>query len=642
VSLQRRGNSFVGLCPFHQEKTPSFHVVPHKHLFHCFGCGAGGDAFKFLMEIEGVSFIEAVRELAQSAGVDLPERELSPDERRRLRQRASLYDVLDSACELYHHVLMTRPEGDPGRQYLKKRGITPETATRWRLGYAPGGWTTTLDQHQRQGYSIDLLHAAGLAKRKERNDGSFRHYDTFRDRVTIPITDNRGRVLAFGARLLEGDGPKYLNSPESALYHKSSVLFGLEHARQAIQRRDRAMLVEGYFDVISMHEAGFEEVVATCGTALTDDHLETLRRLTDNVVALFDADEAGGRAAERSLPLFFRAGVLPWRLEVPGAKDPDELVREEGPQAMEAALQRVEPLLEWVVERRLARTGGGSAARAAQLEELVELLSYTDGTEIVASVARRLKVHVDVLLEQVNRARRDRRRGASRPRDPGQIVPSGPPPGPPSGPVGGPPGGPDLDGPPPPEPPADFDDSDLPPVEGPPPPQARPWSPTRDLVHVLWLLVHRHEQVAELARVVGPAAWAHEGPVVPLLDALVQGRAASALLDEVEDPGVRRTLMAVVARDSLYTEDQAARGMAQALHRLLLPQLEQQVEALDAQARSAARARDWDRQGQATAASLALRKEIKAMKSALDGGKLSRYAEEAAAGIGLLSSGEIV
>jgi len=440
-------------------------------------------------------------------------------------------------------------------------------------------------------------------------------------------------VIAFGARLIEGEGPKYLNSPESPLYQKSAVLFGLEHARRAIQREDKVLIVEGYFDVISMHEAGFEQVIATCGTALTDQHLETLRRLTSNVVALFDADEAGGRAAERSLPLFFRAGVLPWRLEVPGAKDPDELVREEGPQAMTAAMERVEPLLEWVVERRLARTGGGSAARAAQEDELVELLSYTHGTEVVASVARRLKVHMDVLLERVNQARRNRERGAPRQRDPLQIVPDAPP----SARRPGPPSGPDFDGPPPMEPPADFDDSDVPPMDEGPPPQA-PWSPTRDMVHVLWLLVHRYDQVADLARVLGPAAWADQGPAIAVLDALVAGEQASALLDDIDDPGVRRTLMAVVARDSLYAEDQAARGMAQALNRLLSPQLELAVESLDGQARSAARAKDWDRQGQATAASLALRKEIKAMKTALDGGKLSRYADRAAAGIALLTS----
>lgn len=596
MRLKRRGNSYVGLCPFHQEKTPSFHVVPHKHLYHCFGCNAGGDAYKFLMELEGLSFMEAVKELSQATGVDLPERELTPEDRRRLRQKASLYEALDAACRFFQAVLMTHPDGQPGRDYLQQRGISRDAAVRWRLGYAPAGWTTTMDQLQQRGFPVELLLAAGLVKRKERDGGRVSHYDTFRDRVTIPITDTRGRVLAFGARLLEGDGPKYLNSPETSLYRKSSVLYGLEHARQAIQRADRALLVEGYFDVISMHEAGFEEVVATCGTALTGEHLETLRRLTGNVVALFDADEAGGRAAERSLPLFFEAGVLPWRLEVPGAKDPDELVREEGPQAMETALTRVEPLLEWVVERRLARSGGGAAAREAQVEDLVQLLSFTEGTDIVASVARRLRVHVDTLLDRVARARRERTRGHRPPRDPMAF-----------------------DGPPPPEPPPGFVDEDgAEPDPGPPPPTHAPWRPTRDVVHLLWLLVHRYERVAPLAARLGPPIWASDPVVAPVLDALAEGTAAVSILDDVDHPDVRRTLNAVVARTTLYTEAQAALGMAQALHRLLQPQVTSRLDALDAQARAAVRARDWESQGRATSASLTLRAHLKATKEALN------------------------
>lgn len=608
VSLQKRGNSYVGLCPFHQEKSPSFHVVPHKHLYHCFGCGAGGDAFRFLMELEGLGFMEAVRELAQSAGVDLPDRELTPEERRKIREKATLYDVMDAACRFYQAVLMTHPDGEPGREYLKRRGITKEAAQRWRLGYAPAGWTSTIDVLQHRGFTVEQLLAGGLAKRKERDDGRVSHYDTFRDRVTIPITDTRGRVLAFGARLLHGDGPKYLNSPETSLYHKSSVLYGLEQARQAIQRKDRVMLVEGYFDVISMHEAGFEEVAATCGTALTADHLETIRRLTSNVIALFDADEAGGRAAEKALPLFFETGVLPWRLEVPGAKDPDELVREEGPQAMESALTRVEPLLEWVVDRRLSRTGGGAAAREAQLDELTRLLAYTEGTDIVASVARRLRVHVDTLVSKVNQARQQRQRGAARRRDPMEIVPEMPA----------------MDAPPPMEPPpdyADVDDGDAPPPE----PTFPPWKPSRDIVHLLWLLVHRPEQARPVAAEIGPGVWSHETTIAPVLDALADGQEAAAILPSVDHPTVRRTLMAVVARTRLYTEAQAADGMAQALHRVLVPRLTQRLDSLEATSRAAIRARDWDAQGAATAASLSIRAQLKAMKSALNRGDLPSF-----------------
>lgn len=600
MRLQKRGNSYVGLCPFHQEKSPSFHVVPHKHLFHCFGCGAGGDCFKLLMELEGLSFIEAVRELSTAAGVDLPSTELTPEQRRALRQRASLYDVLDAASEFYQAVLMTHPEGAAARDYLKARGITAQTAVQWRLGYAPEGWTTTIDVLQKQGFPPELLDAAGLAKTSERG----RRYDTFRERITIPITDERGRVLAFGARLMQGEGPKYLNSPETALYQKSRVLFGLQHARQSIQRKDRALLVEGYFDVISLHQAGFPEAIATCGTALTEPHLETLRRLTSNVVALFDADEAGGRAAEKSLPLFIGASVLPWRLQIPGAKDPDEFVRDAGPEAMELALERRQPLLEWVIDRRVARSGGGSAAREKLVTDLVDVLALTDGTEVISRVAARLKIHEVVLQERVSRARRQARRGPAVHRDPMAMAHDGP----------------TYD-----HVPYELDD------DGAPPEPTPTWTPERDLVHVLWLLVHRHAQVHELFATLGPPAWGDQGPAVVILDRLTAGEPAANLLDAVDDPGLRRTLMAVVARESLYTPDQAARGAAQVLHNLLAPQIESRAAQLSTQARTAAQARDWDTQETASREVQDIRGLFRAANASLKQGNLSEYVQHMSA-----------
>lgn len=608
MRLQRRGNSYVGLCPFHQEKSPSFHVVPHKRLYHCFGCQAGGDCFRFLMEIEGVSFIEAVKELASAAGVDIEQRELSEEERRRLRLRASLYDVLDAASAFWEAVLWTRPEGAKAREYLHGRGLTQETCREWRLGYAPGGWTTTVDRLQREGFPMELLADAGLAKARRQGSG---FYDTFRDRITIPITDERGRLLAFGARLLEGDGPKYLNSPETELYSKSRVLFGLQHARQPIQRRDRALLVEGYFDVISLHQAGFPEAVATCGTALTQDHLEKLRRLTSQVVALFDADEAGSRAAEKSLPLFLQAGVLPFRLEVPGAKDPDELVREEGPGAMEAALGMRVPLLEWVIDRRLGKSGGGAAAREGLLDELVELLALTEGTEIVARVAARLKVREVVLQQRVAEARR---RQSQRPvhRDPMAIAPSGPSTPPPQHDPG-----PDLG-----RPPWEEDEEEERPPAPPP-----PWRPSRDHVHVLWLLVHRLDQTLGLARAVAPAPWADTGPARPVFERLVAGEDAAAILPDIDEAGTRRTLMAVVAREHLYTEDQAAEGMVHVLHRLLVPHLEGEQARLAASNRAAIQRQDWDAQARTTSDQQALRKLRKSVEGRIKAGDLDGWIE---------------
>lgn len=580
VRLQRRGNSYVGLCPFHQEKSPSFHVVPSKKIYHCFGCSEGGDAFRFLMNLEGLSFMEAVKELAQVTGVDLPTRELTAEQRQAYREKASLYQILDAAAEFFHSNLMTQSDAHGAREYLKSRGITRATAQKWRLGYAPNGWQNLLNALGRRGFTPRQLVDAGLVKTKDQPDGSTRHYDAFRDRVMIPIADHRGRIIAFGGRLLEGDGPKYINSPETEVYKKSDVLFGLDAARATIQRRDRAMVVEGYFDVIALHEAGFPETIATCGTALTPSHMETLRRLTSQVIALFDADEAGSRAAERSLPLFMSAGLLPWRLQLPGAKDPDDLIRAEGPEAMEAAMQQVEPLLEWVLERRLSRSGGGAASRESQVAEMVELLALTEGTDIVASVARRLRVHLEPLLDRVERARRMRPQSADVP----------------------------PDTPPPPE----HDES----------PQ---WRPDKDFVHTLWLLVHRAEVVSPICVGVGPKIWKQDPIGATLLDRVNAGEDPASVLHDLEHPELKRTLMAVMARTELYAPDQSAKGMSQALFRQLQQQISSRLILVEQGAQRAIREKDWDTQSAYTSLILLLRRAESDLKLAIDGGAYSEF-----------------
>ncbi|TVQ92165.1 MAG: DNA primase [Deltaproteobacteria bacterium] len=562
VKLKQRGNSHVGLCPFHQEKTPSFHVVPRKDLYHCFGCGAAGDCFKFLMEIEGLSFIEAVRELASSAGVTLEERELTPQERRHLEQRASRFEALDKASRFWEAILHTRPEGSEARAYLRDRGIDQDTARTWRLGVAPQGWTTTIDRLQREGLSPQLLLDAGIARKSQRGD---RIYDAFRERITIPITDERGRIIAFGARLLQGDGPKYINSAEGPTYQKSKILFGMHQARQPIQREGHALLVEGYFDVISLHQAGFPQAVATCGTSLTDDHLESLRRLTDDLIALFDSDEAGARAAERALPLCFSAGIEPWRLELPAAKDPDELIREEGPEAMKRALAARRPLLDWVIERRIT-ANGGRAAGESLTEEIVELLALTEGVDIVGRAAARLKVHVPVLQARVDQARlrRQRSRGSSAP----QTDP------------------PDLD-------------------EAPPEPP--PWKPTRDHVHLLWLLVHHQASVHALALRLGLASWPELEEAAPLVSALLQGTPVATLVDESPSDLQRRMLVQIAARQGLYTEVQAPRALVHIAHRMVEARLEHTIRSLSETIRDAVLRHEWQTQQAATRQQVALR-----------------------------------
>ncbi len=515
VTLSRRGRNLVGLCPFHQEKTPSFNVIPDKGIFHCFGCQTGGDAFKFLMLLEGLSFVEAVKELAGPAGVTIEERELTPAERKALRQRATLFDVLEAAGRFYDGCLWTRDEGAPARAYLERRHLGIELARKAGLGWAPGGWTRLVDHLHRDGFSPDQLIEAGVARRND----SGRFYDTLRERVVIPIRDERGRTIAFGGRLLEGDGPKYLNTPETRLYQKSKVLYGLDLARGAIQQRGRVLVVEGYFDVLSLHQAGFGETVATCGTALTPDHLERIRRMARDVLLLMDADEAGLRAAERTLPLFVSAGIQPWRVSLPGAKDPDELVRESGPEALEAALEALEPRFEWVVQRKLDAYGTSTMSAERVLEEVLPLLAALPDAELPSLVANRLKIHDESVRERVRLAR-------SRPAEE---------PGPP------------------------------------PPPEPEGWRPHRDVSHLLWLLVHRYDQVADVIGRADPELLAGHPPVRPVVARLLSGEPVAAILPELADEGVRRRLSAVVARSRLYEAEDAGQAAIDILVRLARP-----------------------------------------------------------------------
>lgn len=589
VKLARRGGNHVGLCPFHQEKSPSFNVNPTKGIFHCFGCNVGGDVFKFLMMIEGLTFAEAVKELAGPAGVTIEEREIDPAERRRMQQRSTLYDLLEAATVWYESVLWTSPEGEPGRRYLEARGITREHARAARMGFAPDAWSRLLDHLVRQGFSPERVAEAGLAR--PRNSGSG-FYDTLRNRLLFPIRDERSRVVAFGGRLLEGDGPKYLNTPETAVYEKSKVLYGLDVARRGIQQRDRALVVEGYFDVLTLHQAGFTEAVATCGTALTRDHLERLRRLTTEVVVVLDADEAGQRAAERSLPLFLEVGLHPSRLVVPDAKDPDELVREGGPEAMEAALQTREPLVEWLVRRKLEaygrRTAAGVVVDAMAQERVIEelgpqLAQLPD--PLVSRVAALLRVHEERLRERL--AQRAARPTAEAPL-------------------------------PPPEPPG--------------------WRPHRDVVHLLWLLVHRYDVVADLVARADPRLLDAHDAVRPIVARLVSGEPVASILEDTADAGLRRTLSAIVARDRLYTAEEAPLAVCQVLDRLGKPMREARKAALNAAVGAASAAGDLDALRRAASEKTDIARWEAELQRALRSRDLDRCAQLLGTAVGLVSS----
>ncbi len=352
VQLKKHGREWMGLCPFHNEKTPSFTINEEKGFYHCFGCGEHGSAFDFVMKTEGLSFPEAVERLARAAGLDVPQD--SPEERQRQEKRKTLEDVTEAACQWFERQLRM-PEGQAALRYLKDRGLDDATIRHFRLGFAPDSRGALKGTLNRGGYDDDLMVEAGLLIRppEDRNDRT--PYDRFRGRVIFPISNRRGQVIAFGGRIL-GDGePKYLNSPETPIFHKGRVLYALDHALAAARKSERLIVAEGYMDVIALHRAGFEDAVAPLGTALTEDHLRELWRVAPEPVLCFDGDNAGrraaGRAAERTLPVLTPGKGLRFA-ELPKGDDPDTLIRDRGPEAMVQVLAAALPLSEvlWRME----------------------------------------------------------------------------------------------------------------------------------------------------------------------------------------------------------------------------------------------------------------------------------------------------
>ncbi|MGH7577124.1 MAG: DNA primase [Longimicrobiales bacterium] len=343
VPLKRAGQRYVGLCPFHAEKTPSFGVVPSKGFYKCFGCGESGDVFTFVMKRGGMTFSEAVRHLGARVGVEVPERERMQSEDHPFRE---LYEVIAFAADHFREQLWDLPAGEAGRRYLEARGISREIAERFGIGYAPGEWRLLSERAQRQGFSEARLLEAGLIKQSDRSEGP---YDRFRERLIFPITEVSGSVVAFGGRAVgrPAEGvPKYLNSPETPIYHKGAILYGLSASKGAIRRVGSALVVEGYTDYVSLAAAGIGHVVAGMGTALTADQTNLLARYTHKVFLLYDSDIAGLRATFRSADALLRAGVHPLVVTLPPGEDPDSLVRKGGPDAVTALLDQAVDALE--------------------------------------------------------------------------------------------------------------------------------------------------------------------------------------------------------------------------------------------------------------------------------------------------------
>ncbi len=335
VTLKKAGRNFVGLCPFHKEKTPSFSVNPEKQIFYCFGCGEGGDIFAFLMKLNGTSFAESARYLANKAGIDLPVRKMTGEEKVKATEKEKLGRINTIAAE-YFSAQLSSERGRPVREYLDARKMAPAIVGGFHLGYAPEGWNNLTAYLERRKVPLGLAEKTGLIIAKD--TGGF--YDRFRGRLIFPIEDLSGAVVAFGGRAIGSDMPKYLNSPESPVYTKGRVLYGMSRTKDAIRDRDYAVLVEGYIDLLSLWDAGVNNVVATLGTALTREQVELIRRFTRNVAVIFDPDEAGRHAVERGLKLFLEENMHARVVVLPEGYDPDDYVKKYGAAALEDAIVR--------------------------------------------------------------------------------------------------------------------------------------------------------------------------------------------------------------------------------------------------------------------------------------------------------------
>lgn len=345
VSLQRKGKVYLGLCPFHSEKTPSFTVSPDKQMFYCFGCHTGGNVFTFLMKKENRTFLETVQELAQKHGITLPEKELSPHEREEQKHRLRWGEIHEWASRYFQEKLISDKEGSPARAYFERRGIDTDTVKNFRLGYAPDHWDGLLKYMQQLGVGPEELVDAGLALEREKAPGQF--YDRFRNRIIFSITNLRGEVIAFGGRVLDDSLPKYLNSPETAFFNKGHNLYGLHNAYQSIRQKGYAILVEGYMDGIAVQRAGFTNAVASLGTALTKDQARLLRRFTRRIILAYDADSAGVAASLRAGEILQNSGLNVNVLEMGEGKDPDEFIKLRGSAAFREALEKAKTYIEF-------------------------------------------------------------------------------------------------------------------------------------------------------------------------------------------------------------------------------------------------------------------------------------------------------
>lgn len=405
VSLKKSGSGYMGCCPFHREKTPSFHVSSDKQLYHCFGCGAGGSVIQFVMAAENLDFPDAIKLLAERAGISLPEMGHSKDEADEFyKRKRRIYEMNRDAARHFREILLS-PEGKKALDYLTGRGLSMKTITSFGLGASPDSWDSLLKKLLSLGYERDLIVESGLCIRNEKNH----IYDRYRNRVMYPIIDTRGNVVGFGGRKLEGDGAKYINSPESIVYNKSKTLYALNFAKKSTH--NYLILTEGYMDVISLHQAGFTSAIAGCGTALTQDQARLAAKHSKNIYLCYDSDEAGQKAAKKAIELFSPLECNVRVLKVPDGKDPDEFIRKHGSVAFENLLTSARATTRYAIDTVMAKYDLDDIAQKVEFSReaatlLSGLKSAVEQDEYIKYISLKANISSEALLSEIKKLRR--------------------------------------------------------------------------------------------------------------------------------------------------------------------------------------------------------------------------------------------
>jgi DNA primase len=411
VQLKKTGQNHVGLCPFHGDKDPSFSVSRSKQMFHCFGCKKSGDIFTFWMEYHKVSFPQAMKDLADKYGVILPEKELTTTQKRKLELKEIIYKINETAVKYYNHILEETDKGRPGNEYFQKRSINKNIIREYKLGYALSEWDGLTRFLEREKVHLDKAVKAGLIIHKK----SGGYYDRFRGRVIFPIFDIKNQVVGFGGRVLDSSLPKYLNTPETVVFRKGELLYGLNRAYQHIRESGRVVIVEGYTDVLALRNHGFKEAVATLGTALTQDHIRKLRGYAKEAIVVFDSDTAGIAAAIKSLSLFLNEGLTSKVMVLPEGDDPDTFINKNGLEDFLKLLQKSAPMFEFYLDVKMSEIEEGVEGQVDFLNEAIPVLSEITSdlqrAVYIKSISEKIGISEVIILNELRRTRRSGKKG---------------------------------------------------------------------------------------------------------------------------------------------------------------------------------------------------------------------------------------